>query len=300
MKTIKRRYYYWRERGLTDVAAGRFLVAEKSFSRCLDLAKQTGSDYLRDISICNIAACRIERGITDDENVRELKSMFMRTRHAKVARLATYHLARMYEIQGDFKKAFFYARISLAKSRALGRADYIASSLNQAANLLVAESHFRQAAIHYEEALRLLADQVESTRYALIEDNLGYCRMMLDDVESGIELAQSSLDRLNRVGAGDAYRVYPEMDLCYGFLELDDFDRALKHGERAYSMVDNAKQPNLAKNLFLLLVDCSIGLGDMEAAQCYYGELSSYYPALTTVSDFLLAFHIRQVVNLRL
>ena len=65
-------------------------------------------------------------------------------------------------------------------------------------------------------------------------------------------------------------------------------------------MVDNAKQPNLSKNLLLLLGDCSIGLGDMDAAQCYYGELSSYYPALTTVSDFLLAFQIRKVVNLRL
>ncbi|HPR63901.1 MAG TPA: hypothetical protein PK014_06735 [Thermoanaerobaculia bacterium] len=300
MKTIKGRYYYYRARGFDRVSHGDFRQAESLFEKSLYLAEQSGSDYLRDIAVCNIAACRIERGISDDDKVKELKEMFMRTNHPKVARLATYHLARMYEIQKDFKKAFFYARISLEKSRLLGRSDYLASSLNQTANLLVAESHFEEASRLYTEAMGILHEASETVRFALIEDNWGYCQMMQGKIQEGVAAVQSSLERLERLQAGPAYLVYPEMDLCYGYLEMDEPARAKEYGERALLKAETIKQDNLVKNLLLLLGDCTMALEDMDSAQSYYGELASFYPGVTTASDFLLAFNVRKVVNLRL
>lgn len=300
MKAIKRKYYYWRDLGRKLITVGKFSEAEKNFRTSLFYAEQSGSDYLRDVGILNIAASQIARGMADDEQVRELREMFMRTRHTKISLLATYHLSRKHELQHEIKKAFFYARIALEKARKLGDPEYLANTLNHTANLLLVESHFQEASNLYSEALVLLGDRSGSIEFQLIKDNLGYCHMMQDRVEQGVKMIEEAMQTLYSLDAGPGFLVYTEMDLCYGYLELGRAEVARKHGEVALKFAERAGKTNLIKNILLLMGDCSVSLGDQNAARSFYGELASHYPGVQFAPDFLMAFDVRKVVNLRL
>src|SRR6185295_3285616 len=163
-----------RARGQKALDTGRLEEAVEILQTAVDLAVQEGDGRLIDITRCNRAVALIELNGGASE-VPYLREILVRNGDPVGCRLAAYTIARHYEIAKNYKKALFYARIAMDRSRLIGRHDWIASSHNLIADTLLAESFVEEACREYELALELIPEEAASAR-AQIQDNLGYCR----------------------------------------------------------------------------------------------------------------------------
>lgn len=296
---LSQRYHSWRNKGKRAIQRGDFTRAEECFRESLSTARALGDAKLQDLAVCNLCAALIEQNRTDEPEILQLRPIYMRSADPKTVRLSAYHLARALELQRDFARAQFYARIALDRSTQLRRADYLASSHNQMGNILTCQSYFAEAAAHYGKALAALPGTYPLLG-ALITDNLGYCRIALGDAAEGVALCGSALDVLETHDATPGFLIYPHMDLCLGHLELGQLDRAVEHGRMALEIARFQNHAERVKNVLLLLGEAHAKLGDVDAAQAYYGELATYFPEVRIAADFLMAFELRKVVNFRL
>lgn len=294
---FKRQYNLLKEEGKKAIECGDFPRAEKYFRECLEISKKLGSSDFKDLSICNLCAALIEQNRWMEPEISELKFIYMRTRDKKIARLATYHLARAKELEGDFAKASFYAKISLNLSQELQNEEYLSSSLNQMGNILTCQSYFKEAEENYRKGL---SHSKQPLLTALILDNLGYVLIVQGKVKEGISSCLSSLKMLKNLKVEESYLIYPYMDLCLGYLENSKPSISLKYGKIALEIAEKQGFEKRVKNILLLLGEASALAGEFNLAQSYYGELATYYPSIKIASDFLMAFELRKVVNFRL
>lgn len=294
---LKKSYYLFKENGKKAIEAGNFQEAEKCFRESLNIAIKLGSSELKDLSICNLCASLIEQHRWMEPEVSELRFIYMRTKDKKTSRLATYHLARAKELEGDFHKALFYANISLNLSFELKKEEYISSSLNQVGNILTCQSYFTEAEENYNKALNY---KQEPLLYSLILDNLGYVQIVQGKVKEGISSCKKALKMLEDLDVEESYLIYPYMDLCLGYLEDSKPDLSLKYGKLALEIAEKQRVEKRVKNILLLLGEASALAGELNLAQSYYGELATYYPSIKIACDFLMAFELRKVVNFRL
>lgn len=294
---LKKQYALFKEKGKEAIESGNFPEAEKNFRQCLEIAKRLGASELKDLSICNLSAALIEQNRWMEPEISELRFIYMRTKDKKIARLATYHLARAKELEGDFNKASFYAKISLNLSEELKNEEYIASSLNQVGNILTCQSYFKEAEENYGKALSYSKKPLLS---ALILDNLGYTQIVQGKVKEGISSCLKALKTLKSLKVEESYLIYPYMDLCLGYLEDSRPSISLKYGKLALEIAEKQGFEKRVKNILLLLGEASALAGEINLAQSYYGELATYYPSIKLASDFLMAFELRKVVNFRL
>lgn len=294
---LRKSYFLFKEKGRDAIEMGDFQGAEKYFRECLDIANRLGSVDLKDLSICNLCASLIEQHRWMEPEVSELRFIYMRTKDKKISRLATYHLARALELEGDFQKALFYANVSLNLSFELKKEEYISSSYNQIGNILTCQSYFKQAEENYKKALNYKPEQLLTS---LILDNLGYVQIVQGKVKEGISSCSQALKMLKSLNVEDGYLIYPYMDLCLGYLEDSNPSLSLKYGRLALDIAEKGGYEKRVKNILLLLGEASALAGEINLAQIYYGELATCYPGIKLASDFLMAFELRKVVNFRL
>lgn len=294
---LKKQYEIIKEKGRNAIEEGNFVEAEKYFRECYDIAKKLGSDDLKDLSICNISAALIEQNRWMEPEISELRFIYMRTRDKKISRLATYHLARAKELEGDYQKALFYAKIALNLSFELKKEEYISSSYNQLGNILTCQSFFKEAYENYKKALEYNHNEILE---AIILDNIGYVQIVLGNVKEGISSCLKALKIFKENNVMDSYLIFPYMDLCLGYLEDGKPEISIKYGEKALRIAEKQNFEKRIKNILLLLGEASALAGDINLAQSYYGELATYYPKIKFASDFLMAFELRKVVNFRL
>ncbi len=126
---------------------------------------------------CNRARIAIELGL-EGAYTAELRDVLVANADLETSFLAAYSLARFYELRKEARKARFYAQ--LANDRAEGLdAERQGSSLNQLANVLVAESRFDEAARDLRTGARavrfrsLLATQRDPLQPRLLRDPAG-------------------------------------------------------------------------------------------------------------------------------
>lgn len=296
---LSQKYYSWRNKGKRAIQRGGFTRAEECFRESLAAAKALGDTRLQDLAVCNLCAALIEQNRTDEPEILQLRPIYMRSSDSKIVRLSAYHLARALELQRDFGKAQFYARIALDRSVQLGRSDYLASSHNQMGNILTCQSYFGEAAVHYEKALDILPGEYPLLK-ALITDNLGYCRIVGGEASEGVALCGGALDILETHDAAPGFLIFPHMDLCLGYLELGQMNRAIEHGKMALEVARFQNHTERIKNMLLLLGEAHAKIGETDTAQSYYGELAMFFPEVRIAADFLMAFELRKVVNFRL
>jgi len=297
--TFRERYSRCRDRGKRAIQKGEFERAEVCFRESLEAAEALGSTALTDLALCNISAALLEQNRTTEPEIGRLRLIYMRSCDPKTIRLSAYHLARSLELQGDFSKAYFYAKIALEKSEQLRKADYQASSHNQLGNIHTCQSYFDQAAACYARALDLAPADNPVFR-ALVLDNLGYVQIILGRIGEGLRGCGEALRILTAEAARPGFLIYPHTDLCLGYLEAGDLDLAVRHGEEALRIAQAQRRPDRVKNILLLLGETHAKRHDVPAAQTYYGELATYFPDVKFASDFLMAFELRKVVNFRL
>ncbi len=291
----RRSYEQLRDEGRHAIEAGHLAEALEIFEQALERAHEREDENLADLAVCNRSAALIWLG-RQQEVMSPLRQILVRNRNARTCALAAYNLSRAHELNKEHKKGLFYGRI--ARDRAIAIGWLVAESQNQIGNCLMHDSHFKQAAAEYRQALDLLSEEPTVLR-ALVAVNLGYCLMMQGDIRAGARLSFQSLRCFRRFGAR-LYEIWPHLDLCYAYLELGRIRRAREHGRLALAIAEENGETGRIKTALFLLGETERCAGDLEAAWEPLSRLQQdFYPESPQVVELMLAVGMRQVVNLR-
>ncbi len=289
-------YQLARSRWSAAVEAGRLDEALALVDAAARWAEANAEPELVDRTFLNRAAIALELG-QGAELLPDLRTLLMRSRDAENGFLAAYSLARAYELRKETKKALFYAQVGRDRAEVLERGRR-ASSQNQLANLLVAESRFDEAVAVYRSSLELL-DPADRLRRAVILDNLGYCEALLGRRREGLVLLRESLRALRALGA-ERHEMLARLDLCFVLLEIGKPAAARRHGRRALELAAAHGAADAEKNALYLLGAAAAALGDRFGARRWYARLQSgFYPDAEYLPDVLLQVDVRGLVNLK-
>jgi tetratricopeptide (TPR) repeat protein len=276
--------------------AGAFEEALRWFDAASDAARALDDERLLDLAAARRASILIEDGRGRNE-VAKLRELLMRNVDVAVCRYAAYNLARWYELQREFAKALFYARVAREQAVNAGDAEWLAASHNQVGNVLLAQSRVPEAGAEYETALELMPRD-PTPALARVLDNLGYCRVLAGRLRDGFALLYASLRILRRAGA-ERYSISTRLDLCYAHIEAERYVEAHRHGETALALAREHGDNEAVKNAYFLLGEAANLNSDTAAAQAYFTRLQrEYFPTQTYLPSFLLAVDVRKLVNL--
>jgi tetratricopeptide (TPR) repeat protein len=251
---------------------------------------------LIDLVTCDRAAVSIELGQGAAE-VPRLREILLRNADPANCRVAAYNIARFYELNRDYKKALFYARIARDRSELLGRRDWLASSHNLIGNTLLAESFVDKALAEYERALEFMPAEPSPAR-ARILDNVGYCRVLQGRPREGCAFLYQSLRILKRFRAR-RYQISIRLDLCFAHLEMGRYRYAWRHGLEALRLAEQMNEVDSIKNALYLLGEAAHLRGDLDEARGFFTRLQrTFFPDASYLPGFLLAVDVRKLVNL--
>lgn len=280
------------------VEAMRLEEAQQLYEQALAEAREKGNEVLVDRAYCNVTSVRIAQGSWDGATV-PLREILMRNSDPVNCRLAAYNIALIYEHRREPKKGMFYARIAQAQAEHCPSMEpsWAFAHHNQVGNFLVADSHFQAALEKYRAAIA--ADPKASTvRRAFVWQNMGYCLLVLGKHREGFEHLFRSL-RVFRREKVERQIMQTHLDLCFGYLEIDRYDRAGRHGRVAFELARELDERECLKKALYLLGEAENLIGRPDRARDYFDQLQRYFPDAPFVSDFLLAFDVRKMINLR-
>jgi tetratricopeptide (TPR) repeat protein len=132
------------------------------------------------------------------------------------------------------------------------------------------------------------------SRVAII-GNLGYNKMISGETEEGLRLMHRVLDVIDEIPQhlkSDAY-----LDLCYGYLDLDEYEKARGYGELGLQLAWEDRQ---VRNAHYLIGEAAYKSGDVEAAEEHFESLARFYPQFHHLKSLLFAIDLRSMINLKL
>ncbi|MCY3970661.1 MAG: hypothetical protein OXG74_12060 [Acidobacteria bacterium] len=286
--------------------SGSYRKAAVLYGRAAEAATATGDIDGADEALCGWGAAETELG-NGTEVMPELRRILIGSSNDDNCWLASYTLARAHELEGQTKKALFYARLSHHHSAHVRRQGLTGLSHNLLGNLLVAEGREAEAATEYRIALRE-SENSPPTWVAGAETNLGYCLLVgairarglsRARMREGLRLIYQSIRTFRRESAVQ-YSMLPHLDLCFAHLELKRPASARRHGLRALELAKQYGDSATTRNSLYLLGHVALLEADTEAARQYFGELGQrFYPDQAGLTDLLMSVDLRQVVNLR-
>ncbi len=295
-----------RDRGRELGNKGSYPEAAAVYRRAVEVATAAGDGDRADEALCGWGAAETELG-NGAKVMPELRQVLLGSTVDYNCWLASYTLARAHELEGQVKKALFYARLSHQHSVQVQRPGLTGLSHNLLGNLLVAEGREADAAAEYRTALRH-ADASPPTWLAGAEGNLGYCLLVgairskglrRSRMREGLSLIYRSIRTFRREGAHQ-YSMLPHLDLCFAHLELQRPAAAKRHGRRALSLAKQHRDSATIKNSLYLLGHVALLEGETEPAREHFVELERrFYPDQAGLTDVLMSLDLRQVVNLR-
>ena len=265
----------------------------------LVLARSWKDRELEELFTCNRATTLLEIDRLDFDLGR-LKEIFLRSPTSHNGVLAAYVSSYAHEKRGEYERAVFYARTALQRSQEQGYDDLIAGSMNSLANLELHESRFESARELFAQALERLEVNGEGETHLanLYADNLGYCHIALDQVETGLPLVQRGLSGFERLGARQALD-YPCLDLCFAYLKLGSPEVAAGWGDRALEIGSEFHREDVVKNSHYLLAEANSELGREHEAEEHYDALANYYPNFPALKNYLHQISLMGMINLR-
>ncbi|MGZ5492962.1 MAG: hypothetical protein ACXW3E_05520 [Thermoanaerobaculia bacterium] len=236
----------------------------------------------------------LERG---GPEVQQLPMILMRRRNHHHTFLTAYALMFKHRLQNDAKRGIFYGQVALDAAVAANEPMWKLGALNDLGIIYEIDSQFASAIDCFEQALALansVADR-EDQRFgrAVIVQNLGYNKLLIGELEEGIRLTSSILDEIE----GPSTLADAHLDLCFGYLELGDFEKARHFGEIGLT---HAVEPRQTRNGHYLLGEVAYKAGDVEAAEHHFDELARHYPEFRNLKSLLFAIDLRSMVNFRL
>lgn len=282
-----------RQAGLAKIRANRIEESLGFFDDALALGPD---EELAELLTINKAGAMISLE-QDSPEVQKLPQIIMRRRNQRHLYLAAYNLQHKYQIEKDFKRASFYARVALDAAEQSGDAGWKTQVLIALGNLSVYDSRVGEAIARYSEALALLPESPEhGFRRSFAQQNLGYCLLVEGRIQEGIDLIHSAIALMKECGA-DGYVAESYIDLCFGYLEQGNLEAARYFGQEGLELATETRQ---VRNARYLLGEVAYKMGDVTAAEAHFGELAAFYPDFPHLTDFLLAIDLRSMVNLKL
>jgi len=229
--------------------------------------------------------------------VQELARVIMRRRNPRHTFLAAYALMFKHRLQNDLKRGIFYGQLALSTAIEADEPAWKVGALNDLGIIYEIDSQFAQAIDCFEQALSLIdviADPEERhLTYGAARQNLGASKLLNGEHLEGIQLILEAMPYI----MSDAARAEAHIDLCYGYLGIDDPDNARDHGETGLQL---ASEPRQVRNAHFLLGEVAHQSGDHETADYHFGELARFYPEFKNLKSLLFALDLRGMVNLKL
>ncbi|MEA2570085.1 MAG: MalT-like region [Acidobacteriota bacterium] len=229
--------------------------------------------------------------------VQELARVIMRRRNPRHVYLAAYALQYKHRLEGEFKRALFYGQLALRSADEANDLSWKRAALVDLGNVYEMDSQIPKAIECFEEALTI-TDASHGNGYDLMSrgytlENLGYCKLLEGNIREGLALIHDAAQMLtDPLGTAEAY-----IDLCYGYLELEDLERARFYGDAGLEVARDNRQ---IRNAHYLLGEVAYKSGDSEAADYHFDCLAKFYPEFRHLKSLLFAIDLRSMVNLKL
>jgi tetratricopeptide (TPR) repeat protein len=281
-----------RQAGLARANEGGYDDAIGLYDEALALVSD---EEMRELLTINKADAMIALERSGPE-VQELPRVIMRRRNPRHVFLAAYALQCKHKLENDLKRALFYGELALRAAEDAADETYKSAVLIDLGNIFMMDSQIAKAISSFHGALDHAAGAGESTlRYirGFATESLGYCYMLEGKAEQGIALVHESLQHLDTpIFLAEAY-----VDLCYGYLENRDMERARFYGEAALEVAEEHRH---IRNAHYLLGEVAYETGDTDLATFHFEELSKFYPEFRNLKSLLFAIDLRSMVNLKL
>lgn len=281
-----------RQSGLAAVRENRVEEAITFYDEAISLVSD---DEMRELLTINKADALIALERSGPE-VQELPRVIMRRRNPRHVFLAAYALQYKHKLENDFKRALFYGELALRSADEANDLAFKRAVLIDLGNIYVMDSQITKAIGCFQEALGN-AEGADAATLSLIRgyatESLGYCYMLDERTDEGLALVHDSLQYVsNAVFHAEAY-----IDLCYGYLDKADLERARFYGEAALEVAEDDRH---IRNGHYLLGEVAYKSGDTDLARFHFDELAKFYPEFRNLKSLLFAIDLRSMVNLKL
>jgi tetratricopeptide (TPR) repeat protein len=282
-----------RQTALGRVRTGDYDEALGLYDQALALASD---EEIRELITINKADAMIALERSGPE-VHELPRVIMRRRNVRHVYLAAYALQYKYRLENDLKRAMFYGQLALRTAEEANESSWRRIVLLELGNIYELDSQIPTAIRCFEESLAIGEESRENRdrdlSHAYAIENLGYCKLLEGKIDDGLAYVHEALEMLSDpIGRAEAC-----VDLCFGYLELGHFQKAMFYGESA---LDIAKDPRQIRNSHYLLGEACYKAGDTDGATRHFDELSKFYPQFRNLKNLLFAIDLRSMVNLKL
>jgi tetratricopeptide (TPR) repeat protein len=252
-------------------------------------------DETRELLTINKADAMIALERTGPE-VQALPRVIMRRTNSRHVYLAAYALQYKHRLENDLKRALFYGQLALRTAEDAGEPSWRRIVLLELGNIYELDSQSDQAIECFNESLAIVEEsplQEKDLSHSYALENLGYCLLLQGKTREGLRLVHDALDLLHDpIGRAEAY-----IDLCYGYLESSQYEKALFYGQAG---LDIAKDPRQTRNAHYLLGEACYKSGDTDGADFHFTELAKFYPQFRNLKNLLYAIDLRSMVNLKL
>jgi tetratricopeptide (TPR) repeat protein len=247
----------------------------------------------------NIAMVLIQMGKAR-EGEEGLREILLRTASRKIAFSASYNLATSLRKQGRHDRALRYATRAMDYAQASGSVDQLAVCHSLRGNILLSQNYLDQALEQYLISSRLRDQQEKDTRFsrAILLENIGYCHLMKNELETGIRKIYEALDLADQV-EDNRCRAECLQDLCYGYLLLGRHREALEHGCQALSAAKQFDFGDIEENCHYLLGEVGTRTSDFESRDEHFEQLQQMHPELPFLRDFLCAVDVTSIITLK-
>jgi tetratricopeptide (TPR) repeat protein len=281
------------------IRRGEFDLALALYRDARSLSDALKDPALRDEALTNLSMAYLEAG--DVARASEgLREVILRSRSDLTIHHAAYNLAIALRREGRYDRALFYARLSIRKANESGDLAGQARCHNLLGNIHVNLSALDEALAEYRRALVLRRKEPGDNRFslAILLENLGYCRLLRGERKPGVRLLLRALGMARDVGDRRCQADCLQ-DLSYAALLDRDPLRARRYGMRSLALARQMSYADVEKNCYFLLGEAAQRLGDEAACERWFQRLQSYYPHIENLTEFLKAFDVTQVLNLK-
>lgn len=282
-----------RQEALLKVRSEKFDEALALYDEALSLSVD---EEARELITINKADALIATEQSGPE-VQQLPTILMRRRNLHHTFLAAYALMYKHRLQSERKRAIFYGQVALDAANEKDESFWKLAAINELGIIYESDSQFGRSIECFEEALTII-DRIsngddQSFGRAAVVKNLAYSKLQVGDIGEAVEMIHGVIGDLQAPSAvADA-----NLDLCYGYLDLGDFDRARHHGELGLSQ---ALEPRQVRNAHYLLGEVAFKGGDIATAEMHFEELARHYPQFRNLKSLLFAIDLRSMVNFSL
>jgi tetratricopeptide (TPR) repeat protein len=282
-----------RRTALAKVRAGEVEEALQIYDVALELAQDEETRELITINKAD-AMIAIERS---GPEVQALPTIVMRRRNLRHVYLAAYALVFKYRMEKELQRAGFYGQLALQTAEEANEPLWKIGALNELGSIYDIDSKFAEAIECGEQALALIEQldnpEEHTLAYSLALENLGASKLLNDEFEDGVALIEKALPSI----ASPMLKAEAYVDLCFGYLGMENLERASHFGEAALEVATDSRQ---VRNAHYLLGEVAYKMGDIELAEFHFDKLAAFYPDFRHLKSLLFAIDLRSMVNLKL